>query len=157
MRWGALVALMVGTTVAGAIGTIASIGAPTFYQNLDRAWWAPPAWLFGPAWTVLYLLMATAAWIVVRVRTWKGAIGPLTLYALQLAANALWTWLFFFWRSGAASFGEIVVLWLLIAATIVAFARVHWLAGVLLLPYLGWVSFAMALTWSVWHRNPLVL
>jgi tryptophan-rich sensory protein len=143
--------------VAGAIGALASISAADFYTQLDRPAWAPPASLFGPAWTVLYVLMAVAAWLVWRARGFAGARVALTLFIVQLAFNALWTWVFFEWRRGALAFVVVVVLWLLIAATLVAFWRQHRLAGILLLPYLAWVSFASALTWSVWQRNPSLL
>ena len=81
----------------------------------------------------------------------------LTLFVAQLAANALWSWLFFAWHQGALASGEVLVLLLLIAATIVAFWRVSRVAAVLLLPYLAWVAFASALTWSIWQRNPGLL
>lgn len=143
--------------VAGAIGALASISAADFYMHLDRPAWAPPAGLFGPAWTTLYLLMAVAAWLVWRPRGFAGARSALWLFIVQLAFNALWTWVFFEWRRGALAFVVVVVLWLLIAATLVAFWRQQRLAGMLLLPYLAWVSFASALTWSVWQRNPALL
>jgi tryptophan-rich sensory protein len=79
------------------------------------------------------------------------------LFLLQLAANALWTWLFFAWRRGALAFGEILVLWALILGTVVAFRRVRPVAGALLLPYLAWVTFAAALTCAVWRANPALL
>jgi len=81
----------------------------------------------------------------------------LYLFLGQLALNALWSWLFFAWRLGAAAFGEIVLLWALIAATLVAFFRVDRIAGALLVPYLLWVSFASALTYAVWRANPQLL
>ena len=142
---------------AGSVGAFASRTAAVFYAQLDRAAWAPPGWLFGPVWTVLYILMGCAAWLVWRERGWTGARAALTLYVLQLVFNALWTWLFFTLRSGALAFAEILVLWLLIATTITLFARVRRAAAWLLVPYLCWVSFASVLTWSVWHRNPGLL
>ena len=157
LKSGALVLLVLMTTVAAAGGSVASISAPGFYLALNRPSWAPPPWLFGPAWTVLYILMAIAAWIVVRVEGWPQAKLKIALYAVQLVANGMWTWLFFGMHSGVAAFSDILVLWVLIAATIVAFWRTHVLAGLLLLPYLAWVSFATALTWSVWRANPGVL
>ncbi|NUM78982.1 tryptophan-rich sensory protein [candidate division KSB1 bacterium] len=81
----------------------------------------------------------------------------LLLFLIQLAVNALWTWLFFVWRQGALAFIEIVILWALILATIVAFWRVRPLAGILLLPYLAWVTFAAALTYATWRLNPQLL
>ena len=142
---------------AAAVGGLASVRAGAFYQQLSRPGWAPPASVFGPVWSVLYLLMALAAWLVWRERGFGGARTALGLFLLQLAANALWTWLFFAWRQGALAFGEILVLWFLIVATLVAFWRVRPTAALLLLPYLGWVSFAAVLTYAVWQRNPLLL
>lgn len=143
------------TFVAAWVGSIASRGAPEFYSQLDRPAWAPPASVFGPVWTVLYLLMAIAAWHVWR----RGErVRPaLTLYVAQLVANSLWSWLFFGWRMGAFAFAEVVVLWVLILATMLAFWRVSRVAALLLVPYLCWVTYASALTFSVWRRNPALL
>lgn len=153
---GLVVALAV-TYVAAAAGGLATADAPTFYAQLDRPPWAPPAWLFGPAWGLLYTLMAIAAWLVWRAAGWPGARAPLLVYAAQLVVNALWSWLFFAWRDGTWAFVGVLVLWALVAATLFAFWRVRRPAGLLLLPYLAWVSFAAALTWSVWQRNPALL
>jgi tryptophan-rich sensory protein len=106
---------------------------------------------------VLYVFMAVSAWLVWRERGFKGAPVALWLFVIQLVANALWTWLFFVLHLGALSMAEIVVLWLLIGATICGFWPIHRLAALLLVPYLGWVSFASALTWSLWHLSPAVL
>jgi tryptophan-rich sensory protein len=113
--------------------------------------------LFGPVWTVLYLLMAIAAWLVWRERSFDETRVALSLYMVQLVANALWTWLFFAWRQGAAAFGEVLVLWLLVAATALFFWRIRPIAAALLVPYLAWVTFAAALTFAVWQRNPALL
>lgn len=153
---GLLVSLVAAFAAAG-IGAIASAGAGAFYGALARPAWAPPAWLFGPVWSVLYVLMGTAAWLVWREHGFRGAAGALKLYVVQLFANALWTWIFFVWHQGALSLAEIVVLWLLVAGTLVAFWRLHRLAALLLVPYLAWVSFATALTASLWRLNPAVL
>ena len=142
---------------AAAIGGAASIHAADFYSRLARPDWAPPAWLFGPAWTVLYLLMGIASWLVWRDCGFKGARWALSFYLAQLAANALWSWLFFAWRQGAGSFFEIIVLWILILCTLTSFWRVRPLAGMLLLPYLAWVTFAAALAFKTWKLNPLLL
>lgn len=145
------------TFAAAAIGGFASASAGDFYRQIVRPDWAPPGWLFGPVWSVLYLLMGIAAWLVWRARGFGGARAALSLFLVQLAANALWTWLFFAWRQGALAFAEILVLWVLIVATTIAFWRVRPLAGALLLPYFAWVSFACVLTWATWKLNPLIL
>ncbi|MBN1238105.1 MAG: tryptophan-rich sensory protein [Gammaproteobacteria bacterium] len=142
---------------AAAVGGLASVRAQDFYVGLEQPGWAPPASVFGPVWTVLYALMGVAAWLVWRERGLGGARGALALFVAQLVANALWTWLFFAWRLGAAAFVEILILLVLIAATLAAFSRVRIAAGALLLPYLLWVAYATALTWSLWQRNPQLL
>ncbi len=149
-----LVAWLCVCFAAAAVGGVASVAARDFYAQLSRPAWAPPGWLFAPMWTTLYTLMALAAWAVWKVQGFRGAI---VLFVVQLAANALWTWLFFVWRLGAVAFAEVVLLWLLILCTMVAFWRVRRWAAWALVPYLAWVSLACALTYSVWRRNPQML
>lgn len=140
-----------------AVGAIASINAGSFYAELVRPEWAPPGWLFGPVWTLLFALMAIAAWLVWRNGGFRVHPIALSLFLVQLVFNALWSWLFFAWRLGGPAFMDILLLWALILATLVAFWRVQRLAGILLLPYLFWVSFAAFLNYAIWQRNPLVL
>lgn len=158
--WVALAGWLALSLAAGAAGGVASANAGEFYAQLARPAWAPPSWLFGPAWTLLYVLMGVAAWLVWRERGAADApvrrVG-LTLFVVQLVLNALWTWLFFRWRLGGWAFAELVVLALLVAATAVAFYRVRPLAGWLLAPYLAWLSYAGALNWAVWQGNPGLL
>jgi tryptophan-rich sensory protein len=111
-----------------------------------------PSWLFAPAWTLLYVLMGVAAWLVWLERGFRQARSTLSLFLIQLAVNALWTWLLFVWHLGALAFGEILIL-----CTVVAFWRVRPMAGALLIPYLAWVTFASALTYAVWQHNPELL
>jgi len=155
--WGALGLLLVVTGAAATAGALASVQAADFYQQLTQPRWAPPAAVFGPVWTALYLLMAVAAWLVIRTSGWPGARPAITLYLVQLAFNALWTWVFFRWRSGSLALLEILVLWTLLLLTVRAFWRARPLAGALLLPYLAWVTFATALTYALWRQNPAVL
>lgn len=151
-------ALWIGVTAAAAaVGGAASVQSPAFYAQLARPSWAPPAAIFGPVWTLLYLLMAVAAFLVWRERGRLGTRGALALYVVQLALNAVWTWLFFAWRNGALAFADIIVLLAFIVATVVAFWRIRPLAGALLLPYLAWTTFATALTWTIWRANPTLL
>lgn len=144
---------LLATLAAGGVGAIASANAPQFYLSLDRPAWAPPPWLFGPVWTVLYVLMGLSAWLVWRARRFQAGLAPYALYFAQLLANAAWTWLFFAWRQGQWAFVEILVLIALIIATTIQFKRIRPLAAWLLAPYLAWVCFAAALTFSVWQRN----
>lgn len=138
-----------------AVGALATVNAGAFYESLVRPAWAPPAWLFGPIWTSLFLCMAIAAWLVWRSQAPRAARKlALQLFVAQLAFNALWSWLFFAWRLGAAALLEVLLLWLSIAATAAAFWRVSRPAGLLLLPYLLWVAFAAALNQALWRANP---
>lgn len=148
---------LVVTFAAAAIGGLASSRSSAIYRQLSQPDWAPPSSVFGPVWSILYLLMAIAAWLVWRERGFAGAWVALTLFLTQLVANALWTWLFFAWQLGLLAFVEILVLWVLIVATVVAFWRVRKLAAGLLVPYLLWVTYASMLTYSVWQRNPEAL
>jgi tryptophan-rich sensory protein len=143
--------------IAAAIGAVASVHAAAFYQQLAQPSWAPPSWLFGPVWSVLYALMGIAAWLAWREGGWRRQRGVLALFVIQLALNALWSWLFFGWHRGALGFADIVLLWLLIVATLVGFWRVRPLAGALLVPYLCWTSFAAALNFAVWQLNLQIL
>ena len=141
--------------LASAIGSFATVRAiPIWYKGLTKPSFNPPAWLFGPAWTVLYLMMAVAAWLV-----WKHGFGSagvnlaLAAFLVQLALNCLWSILFFGLRSPLAGMVEIVAMWLAILATIVLFFRVSVPAGVLLLPYIAWVSFAALLNAAILRLN----
>jgi len=148
---------LLATAAAAVAGAIASVRAADFYQQLAQPTWAPPAAVFGPVWSVLYVLMALAAWLVVRTLGWPSARPAIALYVAQLALNALWPWIFFQWRLGGVALAEILALWTLLLLTVLAFWRARRLAGLLMLPYLAWVSFAAALTWAVWQRNPQAL
>ena len=145
------------TFATAAIGAFASANAGAFYSELSRPSWAPPGWLFGPVWSTLYALMGISAWLVWRTRGFTGVRSALVLFIVQLAANALWSWLFFVWRQGGLAFAEVLLLWCLIMATVVSFWRISTLAAALLAPYLVWVTFASALTFSVWRLNPGIL
>jgi benzodiazapine receptor len=143
--------------IAAAIGAAASIYAGSFYTQLVRPDWAPPQSVFGPMWTILYILMGIAAWLVWLRGGFHTAKTALVLFLVQLGFNALWTWLFFGWQLGALAFVDIIVLWGLIIATIISFWRIRPVAGALLVPYLLWVSFASALNYSIWQLNPQIL
>lgn len=152
-----LLAWLGAAYVAAAFGSVASIHAKDFYAQLVRPEWAPPGWLFGPVWTLLYTLMGIAAWLVWTERNRTSAKVALGLFLLQLIVNALWSWIFFQWRLGFWAFAEIILLWLLIVANILSFWRVRPVAALLLVPYLLWVSFAAALTYRIWKLNPHLL
>jgi translocator protein len=145
------VALCLGVGALGASWTETAAGS--WYDGLEQPRWDPPDWLFGPVWTALYIAMAVAAWLVWRARGLAGAALPLALFALQLALNLGWTFVFFALEEPGWAFVEIVVLWFAIAATLVAFWRVTRPAGALLVPYLGWVTYAAALNFEIWRLN----
>jgi len=148
------VALCFAASLAGAI---ASIQAKAFYGELIKPEWAPPAWLFGPVWTLLFSLMAISAWLVWREEGFAKNRGALTLFIVQLIPNVLWSWLFFAWKKGALSLIDNLLLSVLIIATIVSFWRINKIAGALLVPYFLWVCFAILLNYSVWQLNPSLL
>lgn len=151
-----MIASMVLTGIVAALGAVASVHAAAFYAQLDQPSWAPPAWLFRPLWSLLFPMMAVAAWRIGGVAK-PSAAPALPLYLAQLAFNALWSWRFLAWHLGAPAFACIVMLWLKIVATIALFGRRERLAAVLLWPYLAWVSFAGLLCLSIWQRNPALL
>lgn len=157
---------MVRTTRTSAIGLVlwvlasfaaAWIGSQfmpgDWYASLAKPSWNPPSGVFGPVWTILYLLMGVAAWVVWREAGFSGARLALSLFIVQLVLNALWSYLFFGLQQPMVAFVEIVVLWCTIMATMLAFWQVRPSAGALLVPYLCWVSFASALNYQLWRLN----
>jgi benzodiazapine receptor len=136
---------------AGAIFTSSSVN--DWYPTLRKPSWNPPAWVFGPVWTMLYLMMAVAAWLVWRKLGFEKAAAPLGLFIVQLVFNALWSPLFFGLRSPWAGLVDIVPLWAAILAVMISFWRVSPTAGALLIPYWLWVSFAAALNFTIWRMN----
>jgi tryptophan-rich sensory protein len=145
-----LVLFLVGAFVPAVIG--AAFPAPAYYARLEKPGWAPPPWLFGPVWTVLYALIGVAAWLASRGGG-RGTGRALGLWGGQLALNAAWTPIFFGLRAPGLALVEIVVMWVAIAATTMAFFGRRTAAGALMLPYLAWVSFATLLNFEIWRRN----
>ena len=127
--------------------------APKWYRQLSRPDWAPPTWLFGPVWTVLYVMIAVAGWRISSALPDAAAIAALAAWIVQIALNAGWTPLFFGLKRPDLGFYVIAALWVAIAATVVLAWPVDTLAAWLMLPYLVWVSFASALNFSIWRRN----
>lgn len=123
-----------------------------WYASLSKPAWNPPGWIFGPVWTLLYVMMAVAAWLVWKRDGWRQA---LWLYVVQLGFNAAWTPMFFGAQQIGWAFAVIVALWLAILVTLLAFLRVSKAAGWLLVPYLAWVTFAAFLNFTLWRMNPL--
>jgi benzodiazapine receptor len=147
----ALVVFLAASFGAAAVGVIGQgSDTPTFYAALDRPPWAPPAWLFGPVWTVLYALIGVSAWLVWRDGGWGPA---LTAWTVQLVLNAAWTPVFFGLRRFGAAFAVIVVLLVAILVTAWLMRERSQLAAWLLAPYAVWVAFATALNASLLARN----
>ncbi|MDE3135241.1 MAG: tryptophan-rich sensory protein [Acidobacteriota bacterium] len=122
-----------------------------WYASLAKPFWTPPNWVFGPAWTILFALMAIAGWLVWRQTGYLTL--PMVLFALQLVLNVAWSWLFFGMQSPAAGMLEIVFLWLAILATTIVFWRLNHVAGWLFVPYLAWVAYAASLNFAIWRMN----
>lgn len=137
----------------GGLWTAPSTAPGGWYYQIEKPSWTPPSWLFGPVWTALYLAMAVAAWLVWRRGGWEARGGALTLWAAQLVLNAIWSGLFFGLHSPGLAMAEIVLLWIAILLTLLAFFRVSRPAGWLMVPYLLWVSFASMLNFAVWRLN----
>ena len=147
-----LILWVAASLTAGLIGSQFMPGE--WYASLVKPAWTPPNAVFGPVWTVLYVLMGIAAWLVWLKAGFSGATAPLVLFIVQLGLNALWSYLFFGMHQPMLAFFEIVILWIMILLTLIYFWRVRPVAGALLLPYLRWVGFASALNFQLWRLNP---
>jgi len=153
-RWLALVFFVFTAFAASAIGGFATTSSvTTWYPTLVKPAWNPPSWLFAPVWSALYLMMAVSAWRIWQRRSAPGAGFALRLWFAQLALNTLWSVLFFGARNPGAALAEIVVLWLLLAALQLRFARLDRVAALLWAPYFAWVSFAAVLNFTIWRLN----
>jgi tryptophan-rich sensory protein len=124
-----------------------------WYRRLAKPPWTPPNWLFAPAWTVLYILVALAIWFAWRFGGGPALIAVSVLWVLQLIANALWSWIFFGRERIALALADILLLLVLIAATLALLFYLNPIAGALFAPYLLWVAFASGLNFSIWRRN----
>jgi len=153
-RWLVLLGFIGVTLIAGALGnTATSESVATWYQELTKPSWNPPAWLFGPVWTALYLMMAVAAWRVWRHYEHPDRRRALTWFFGQLVLNTLWSFIFFAWQQPGWAFVEILVLWAALIVTGLKFWSIDHPAGFLWLPYVLWVSFATALNGTIWWLN----
>jgi len=148
--WAMLAGLVGLCVLTGAVGGIATAGGvKTWYLTLVRPPLTPPEWIFGPVWTTLYVMMGTAAWLVWR----RGRRDALRLWGWQLLANAIWSPVFFALHSPGAALAVILALLLLVAMTAYTFVHIHRGAGLLMMPYLGWVCFATYLNVGFWWLN----
>jgi translocator protein len=142
------------TLCFAAAGTSLFVTTDGWFESLRKPVWNPPPWIFGPVWTLLYAMMAVAAWLVWRDGGWKAHRRALGVFCLQVLFNAMWTPLFFAAHQPGVAFLDIVLLWITLAVTTVLFWRISTLAGLLLLPYLGWTTFAAVLNFTIWRMNP---
>ena len=152
--WIGGVGCALGSLAAGSAGSFFTGAAREWYLALGKPWWTPPSWLFGPVWTVLYLVMGTALWLIVR--NWRDlprARAATVAWGVQLALNVAWTPVFFGLRSPAGGLVVLALMWPAIAATVALAARVSWTAAALLVPYLAWVTFAAALNAAIVMLN----
>ncbi|MEO8000548.1 MAG: TspO/MBR family protein [Arenimonas sp.] len=130
-------------------------GPDAWFQTLAKPTWNPPSWLFGPVWTVLYILLGISAWMIRRNTSASPADRSyaMLLFCLQLALNLSWTPIFFGLHQPALAFVEICILWLAALSTALAFGKISSTAGYLLIPYLMWISFALLLNGTIWLLN----
>jgi len=151
-----LLAFVLVSLFAGLLGSLFTFPSiPTWYATLQKPPFNPPNWVFGPVWTTLYLLMGIAAYLVYREGFDKKEVkAAIYAFACQLCLNAAWSIAFFGLHSIAGGMATIVLLWLAIALNLVLFYRISRAAGLLLVPYLAWVSFASVLNFSVLLLNP---
>lgn len=140
--------------LAGALGSwFTGDAVRTWYPELAKPWFTPPSWVFGPVWTILYVLMGIAAAIISKYGDLEGRRDALALFGTQLAFNAFWSMVFFGLRSPLLGLIVIVALWLMITACVVGFWRINKAASVLMVPYLAWISFATTLNFSIYQLN----
>jgi translocator protein len=149
----AFVALCFAAAGLGSLVTTPQTAGGGGYDTLNKPFFTPPSWLFGPVWSVLYLLMAVSGWLVWRERGFSGARTAMALFFAQLVLNLLWSVVFFGLEAPGLGLAEILVLWAAILATILAFRRTSRPAALLLVPYLAWVAFATALNAGIWLLN----
>jgi len=142
-----------------AVGYFSSLvtreNIPTWYALINKPSFNPPDWVFAPVWTLLYILMGYAAgriWNLIDTDE-ANVKRAFIFFLVQLALNALWSFLFFGLQNPMLAFFEILLLWAMIFETYSQFKRIDKVAGYLLLPYLAWVSFAALLTGSIWYLN----
>jgi len=141
-------------------GLVAMIGAQfgpgPWFDHIAKPAWNPPAWVFGPVWTALYVLMAVAAWRVWRRPASQAIDDALFFYGMQLALNAIWTPMFFGLQNPLLALLDIVLLLIVACVTTVMFWRIDRVAGMLFLPYTAWLAFATALNGTIWSMNRLI-
>ena len=151
ISWVIFVVICFGAAAVGSLFTASSVR--TWYPGLLKPAGTPPSWVFGPVWSILYLLMATAAWLVWRQRAVEDVRLTLGLFFGQLVLNAAWSFVFFGLRRPGAALVEILVLLAAIVLTATRFGMVSRLAFWLMAPYVAWVAYATFLNFGIWNLN----
>lgn len=129
------------------------IASSEWYDQLNKPGWNPPGWLFGPVWTMLYTMMAVAAWRIWTISGFSGGRKELSFFGIQLFLNGLWSQLFFNAQNPGLAFAEILLLLAAISITTFYFFRKDSVAGWLMVPYILWVAFATVLNGTIWFIN----
>lgn len=149
-----LFAIIICFAAAGIGSLLTTPSIPTWYAGLAKPFFNPPNWIFGPVWTILYLLMAVSLYLILSkgIKD-KDAKRAMILFFIQIFLNVAWSFLFFFMHNPMFALLDIIVLWMAIFFTILQFEKVNKLAAYLFIPYLLWVSFASILNFSIWQLN----
>ncbi|MEO7446434.1 MAG: TspO/MBR family protein [Ferruginibacter sp.] len=146
-------AILIPVAIGAVSGLFTTEAIGGWYRTIVKPSFNPPNWIFGPVWTLLYILMGIASWLVWKQGKNKDVKPALTLYAIQLILNFSWSFIFFYLEQPGWAFAEIIVLWVMILLTIFAFSKHSKTAAWLMVPYISWVSFASLLNFSIWHLN----
>jgi tryptophan-rich sensory protein len=147
-----ILSLVIPQVVAGLSGYFTITGIGSWYRQINKPSWNPPDWVFGPVWTTLYIMMGIALYLV-----WKSELknkkNAITQWSIQLLFNFFWSIIFFNLHQPGWAFAELVLLWVFILLTIVAFSKISKVAAWLLVPYIAWVTFAGILNYTIWQLN----
>ena len=149
-----LIAMLIPLLVGGTAGFFTASGVDGWYALANKPWFNPPNWIFMPVWTMLYLMMGIAMYLVWKTKADKSTKQTaIILFAVQLTLNYFWSLIFFKMHQPGWAFAEIIVMWLMILLTIIWFGKILAAAAWLLVPYICWVSFASVLNYAIWQMN----
>lgn len=149
-----IISILIPVLTGAVAGFFTNGGVKGWYERANKPSFNPPGWIFGPVWTILYILMGIALYLV-----WKSDADrrikstAITFFGIQLLLNFCWSFIFFSAGELGWAFAEIIVLWIMILATILYFGKISKTAAWLLVPYIAWVSFASVLNYAIWQLN----